>query len=215
MERKRITISIQEDLLKKLDQSIDGVKMRNRSHAIEFFLSESLNVAKIETAIIMAGGKGALRLIPAIENSIELLKNYGVTNIIIAIGYLGEKVKQNIGNGKKNNLNISYIEGGEGTAGALSLLKDKIKNTFIVVNLDEIMNINFEELVNFHLSHKPLSTIATENTKNLKGYYVFEPEIFALISEGFSMLEEDIFPKLMKNNDLLFFPIFRSELTSE
>ncbi len=207
MDRERITISIKSEVLQKIDQKIDGIKMRNRSHAIELIISESLGIAKIETAIIMAGGKGAVRLIPTIEASIKTLRDYGLKDIIIAIGFLGDKIKQNIGNGSKYGLKISYIEGGEGTAGALGLLKDKIKKTFIVVNLDTTIEINLSEIIKFHDNHQPTASIATGDQKTMKGYYIFEPEIFSLIPAGFSMLEEDIFPKLIKENNLLFFPM--------
>lgn len=207
MERERITISIKGEILQKIDQRIDGIKMRNRSHAIELLVSDALGMAKIETAVIMAGGKGALRLIPIIKGSIELLKQYGIKNITIAVGFLGEKIKQEIGNGEKFGISIYYIEGGEGTAGALRLLKNKIKKTFIVINLDQISKINLTDLIDFHNNHLPLASVASNDLKILKGYYVFEPEIFSYIMPGFSMLEEDVFPKLLKENKLLFFPI--------
>jgi len=207
MERERITISIKKEVLEKIDQRIDGIKMRNRSHAIESLISDSLGIAKIESAIIMAGGKGALRLIPTIENAIKTLKNYGLKDITIAIGFLGEKIKQEIGNGEKYDVKISYIEGGEGTAGALGLLKNKYKKTFLVVNLDQSIELNIVNLVDFHFNHQPLATVASNDSKLLKGFYLLEPEIFNYIPKGFSMLEEDVFPKLITEGKLLIFPI--------
>lgn len=206
MERERITISIKREILEKIDQKVDGIVMRNRSHAIEVLVSDALEMAKIDSAVIMAGGKGALRLIPVIENSIKLLKNYGLKDVTIAIGFLGDKIKQNIGSGEKFGLTISYIEGGEGTAGALSLLRNKFKKTFLVVNLDQIGDINIINLVNFHFNHRPLASVASSDSKLLKGFYVLEPEIFSYIPNGFSMLEEDVFPKLIAENKLLIFP---------
>jgi NDP-sugar pyrophosphorylase family protein len=207
MERERITISIKKEVLEKLDQKIDGIKMRNRSHAIELMMSDMLGVAKIDTGIIMAGGKGALRLIPVIEEVVKSFKDYGLSDIYIALGFLGDKIKQSIGDGSNFGLKISYIEGGEGTAGALSLIRDKVKKTFVVANLEQITNISLAELINFHFSHTPLVSVATSNTKQMKGFYVLEPEVFSLIPKDFSMLEEDVFPKLTKENKLLIFPV--------
>lgn len=206
MDRERITISIKKELLEKIDQSIDGIIMRNRSHAIELFISNALGVAKIENAVIMAGGKGALRLIPIVEDSILKLKNYGIKDITVAIGFLGDKIKQSIGTGEKFGLEISYIEGGEGTAGALALLKKKFKKTFLVVNLDQIHKINLVNFVDFHINHQPLASVASFDPKLLKGFYLLEPDIFSYIPSGFSMLEEDVFPKLIALNKLLIFP---------
>lgn len=207
MERERITISIKKEVLAKIDQRIDGIKMRNRSHAIELLVSEMLGMAKIENAVIMAGGKGALRLIPTVEESIRLLKNYGIKDITIAVGYLGEKIKQEIGDGEKFGTKISYIEGGEGTAGALSPLRKKFKKTFLVINVDQASKIDIAKLADFHFNHQPIASIASDNSKLLKGYYLLEPEIFTFISTGFSMLEEDVFPKLIADSKLLIFPI--------
>lgn len=207
MKRERITISIKEEILKKIDQKIDGVKMRNRSHAIELLVAESLGLSQINSAIIMAGGKGALRLIPIIENSINNLKRYGFSEIYLAVGYLGDKIKQIIGEGKRFGLKINYIEGGEGTAGALLPLKNKVKKSFIVVNCEENLNINLKNLSDFHRDHLAIATVATNDMKLMKGYYVLEPDIFNYIPKGFSMLEEDIFPKLAGENKLIFYPL--------
>ncbi|MEI8061069.1 MAG: sugar phosphate nucleotidyltransferase [Candidatus Berkelbacteria bacterium] len=207
MERERITISIKKEILERIDRKVDGTVMRNRSHAFEHLLSEALGIAKIESAVIMAGGKGAIRLIPVIENSILQLKEYGLSDITIAIGFLGEKIKQSIGAGERFGLKISYVESGDGTAGALNKLRNKFKKTFLVVNLDQVISINLSSLINFHLNHQPLASVASSDQKLLKGFYVLEPDIFSFIPDGFSMLEEDVFPKLINQNKLLIFPI--------
>lgn len=207
MKRERITISIREDLLQKIDQRIDGVKMRNRSHAIELLVSESLGLSQISFAIIMAGGKGAMKLLPSIEEAIRGLKRFGFDEVVIAVGFLGDKIKNVLGDGKKFGIKINYIEGGEGTAGALLPIKEKIKKTFVVINIDETMNINVKNLVDFHRQHLSVITVATKDMAKLKGYYILEPEVFNYIGQGFSMLEEDVFPKLANENKLIFYPL--------
>ncbi|HPL01643.1 MAG: sugar phosphate nucleotidyltransferase [Patescibacteria group bacterium] len=207
MKRERITISIREDLLQKIDQRIDGVKMRNRSHAIELLVSESLGLSQISFAIIMAGGKGAMKLLPSIEEAIRGLKRFGFDEVVIAVGFLGDKIKNVLGDGKKFGIKINYIEGGEGTAGALLPIKEKIKKTFVVINIDETMNINVKNLVDFHRQHLSVITVATKDMAKLKGYYILEPEVFNYIGQGFSMLEEDVFPKLASENKLVFYPL--------
>ena len=207
MDRERITISIKGEILRKIDQRIDGVKMRNRSHAIELLVSESLGLSQLNTAIIMAGGKGAVRLIPLVENAIINLKKFGFTDISVAVGFLGDKIKQSVGNGEKFGVTINYIEGGEGTAGALLPLKNQIKKSFVVVNLQDELAVNLKNLSDFHREHLGVATIATNDIKTRKGYYILEPEIFDYIPKGFSMLEEDIFPKLVNDGKLIFYPI--------
>jgi len=183
--------------------------MRNRSHAIELLVSESLGLSQFSTAIIMAGGKGAVRLIPIIEKAIENLKKFGFSEVTIAVGFLGNKIKQNIGSGQKFGVNVNYIEGGEGTAGALLPLKEKVKKSFIVINLEENIALDLKNFSDFHRDHLSAATIATNDTKIMKGYYALEPEIFSYIPKGFSMLEEDIFPRLAEEGKLVFYPILQ------
>jgi len=207
MERERITISIKTDILQKIDQKIDGVKMRNRSHTIELLVSESLGLSQINTAVIMAGGKGAIGLIPVVEKTIGDLKEFGFSEIFLAVGYLGDKIKQSIGDGEKFDLKINYIEGGEGTAGALLPLKNQIKKSFLVVNLEKNLPVNLKKLSDFHRAHLAIATVAAIDMRSMKGYYILEPEILNQIPKGFSMLEEDIFPRLTEDNKLIFYPI--------
>jgi metal-responsive CopG/Arc/MetJ family transcriptional regulator len=56
LNRERLTITLRSDLLKALDTSIDGERLRNRSHAIEYFLSRSLGIRGTKV-LILAGGK--------------------------------------------------------------------------------------------------------------------------------------------------------------
>lgn len=204
-QRERITISIKKDLLNKIDSRIDGLKMRNRSHAIEVIISDSFGISTISTAVIMAGGKGALKLIPAIEDSIVRLEKFGIKKIYIAVGYLGDKIKQSLN--RNFTSEIHYIEGGEGTAGSLNLIKKEIKSTFIIVNIEDILEIELKKVIDFHQHHAPIITAAIKNTDTMKGLYIAEPEIFDFIGNGFSMLEEDVFPKLGEKNKLLVFPL--------
>ena len=88
----------------------------------------------------MAGGKGTrLREItndeipkpmapvagkPILEWQIGQLREQGVTDIVLIIGYLGEKIREHFGDGSGFGVRIRYIEETVplGTAGALSML---------------------------------------------------------------------------------------------
>ena len=56
MERERLTITLRGDILKLVDQSIDGAKLRNRSHAIEYFLSQQLSPKTAKVALVLNPG---------------------------------------------------------------------------------------------------------------------------------------------------------------
>ena len=208
MSRERVTITIKNDVLKALDKKIDGVKIRNRSHAVESMLSESLGIYAIKDAIIMAGGDEAIKSITAIKDSLMRLKRIGIEEVIVALGFLGDKIKKELGNGKEYGLKIDYLEKGEGTGGALNLLKKALKKSFVVVNLDSKLDVDYKMVIDFHKNTIALCTVATNDVKSFKGIYILEPEVTKFLPDGFSMLEEDVFPRLHKEGKLNIYPIF-------
>lgn len=207
MNRERISISIKNDLLKKIDKEIDGITIRNRSHAIESLVSSALGLNNITDAIVMAGGDDAANSINAIKKSIVGLKTLGISEIIVALGYLGDKIKKSLGDGSDLGVQISYLEGSEGSGGALNLLRNALKKTFIVVNTVDDREINYKELVEYHKNFHRTATVATDDIKTLRGIYVLEPAILQNLPSGFSMLEDDIFPKLLKENRISIYPL--------
>jgi NDP-sugar pyrophosphorylase family protein len=177
MDRQRLTITLSNQTLKRVDGVIDGTRIRNRSHAIEFLINQSL-VPHVNQAVILAGGKGLhLRpytfempkgLLPVggkpiLEHIVELLSVSGVRNIIFSIGHLGEKIKEHFGDGKKFGVQITYIDEQKeaGTGGALQLTKKYIKgDTFLVLHGDILINMNINELIAFHKRRETVGTIA-------------------------------------------------------
>lgn len=187
MDRARLTITLRDDVLKKLDKQIDGVKIRNRSHAIEYLLSQILS-PKVSQAVILAGGKGVKmrpltyevpkNLIPVggktlIEHTIEMLRDAGIREMIIAIGHLGEKIKEEIGNGRKYGVKITYSEEREalGSGGALRIAANFLaKKPFLVVNGDILTDFKVRDLIEFHNKDNYLATMALSNGRNTEGF---------------------------------------------
>ena len=129
-------------------------------------------------AIIMAGGKGTrlgdvtktipkpmvkISGKPVLEHEIECLKQYGFTDIIITISYLGYFIRDYFGDGRKWGVNIEYFEEEKplGNAGALFFIKDYINEDFLLINADSIFDINLEKFVSYHQKKKGLATLFT------------------------------------------------------
>lgn len=199
MERERVTISIKKNVLDKVDRVIDGTSIRNRSHAFESLILKGLGSADTKTAVVLMGGTDALKSIPNVEEAIESLKEIGFETINIATGFLGEKVMNKLGDGSKYGLKFVYNDKGEGSGGALAVLKKELKNTFIVINHHNFSDFKISKLLDFHKKHQFSATIATNNLGSLSGIYILEPEIINTLPKGFSMLEDDILPKLIKD----------------
>ena len=207
MERERITISIKKKLLDSIDKTIDGVNIRNRSHAIETLASASLGISDAKNIVVLIGGRDALKSIPAAEKTLSSLSEQGFSKVYIAVGFLADKIKEKLGDGSEFGLKLQYVTEGEGSGGAILPLKKHFDKTFIVINSRQESTVNLEKITDFHKYHNSVATVATNNIEELEGIYVFEPEIFSYISKGFSMLEGDIFPKLIEENKLVVLPL--------
>lgn len=126
--------------------------------------------------VIMAGGMGK-RLLPLTENTpkpmlkvggrpiletlISRLQQQGFTEIFISINYKGEQIKEYFGDGRLFGVNIRYIEETSrmGTAGALSIMREKPEHPVLIMNGDILTNVNFENLVDFHHKTKAEATM--------------------------------------------------------
>jgi len=109
---------------------------------------------------------------PIIELQVKWLKKFGITDIIVLVGHLREKIKHHLADGKKFGVNISYIEENVplGTGGALKNAKDHIiqnGNTdsgFFVINGDILTNLD-----PFTISEKGSMTLALVPLKSTFG----------------------------------------------
>jgi len=112
--------------------------------------------------VIMAGGRGErLRPLtdelpkpllkvgekPIIEHNLDRLVSFGVDDFWITIKYLGEKIKEYIGDGSDKGVNVKYIDEVDplGTIGALSLIKDFEHDNILVTNSDLLTNLDYEQ----------------------------------------------------------------------
>ena len=126
--------------------------------------------------VLMVGGLGA-RLKPLTENIPKPMLNVGgqpilktivkgfvdngFTNITMCLGYMSNVIEDYFKDGSDFGANIKYIveERRMGTAGALSLIKEKIDKPFFVMNGDLITNINYEQMLDFHEEQNSKATM--------------------------------------------------------
>ncbi|MCP6699714.1 nucleotidyltransferase family protein [Pseudomonas donghuensis] len=129
------------------------------------------------TMVIMAGGLGK-RLLPLTEDCpkpmlpvggkpileliIERAKMDGFVNFIVSVHYLGHMIEDYFGDGQKWGVNISYLREDSplGTAGAIGLLNPRPTLPFVVTNGDVLTDIHYGEMLDFHLRHGALATMA-------------------------------------------------------
>ncbi len=207
---------------------------------------------KTNKVVLMVGGLGT-RLRPLTENTpkpmlkvgnkpilqtiVEKFAEYGYTNIIMCVNYKSHMIQDYFGDGKEFGINIEYVLESQrmGTAGALSLLKDKPNEPFFVMNGDLLTNVNFEHLHNYHLSNNSLGTMCVReydfqvpygvvNISNSKitsieekpthkffvsaGIYMLSPEVLEYIPENQFYDMPTLFEKIIsKGKNAISFPL--------
>ena len=175
--KERVTITLDKNLISQIDKRIDGIGIKNRSQEIELLLAEALGTNIPSKALLLVGGRGT-RLKPLTDKTpkgllevqgktiighlFDLLKKYGIRDVVLSTGYLRHKIKEYFGDGSRLGVNISYIEEIEplGTAGPLKLAKKYLKDSFIVSNGDELKDINIPRMFRLHKRKDALATIA-------------------------------------------------------
>lgn len=128
-------------------------------------------------AVIMAGGKGTrLRSVtgdelpkplapilgePILQWQIECLREGGVSEILLVVGYLGHKIEEFFSDGSAFGVHITYFheETPLGTAGALALIKERLEPVFWLVFGDVIFDIDLTRMQRFHQEKKALATL--------------------------------------------------------
>ena len=157
-------------------------------------LGNMLSIAnRPNEVILMAGGLGTrLRPLttntpkpllkvgnqPILETIINNFSKYGFKNITISVNYMSEMIIDYFGDGSKLGVNITYIHENDrlGTAGALSLLKNKPNKPFFVMNADLLTDINFVHLLDYHHSENSTATMCVREYDFQVPYGVIEVE---------------------------------------
>ncbi|MGR7908451.1 nucleotidyltransferase family protein [Lysinibacillus capsici] len=113
---------------------------------------------------------------PILETIIEGFKQYGYTNFIFSVNYKKEVIQDYFQNGEAFDVTIEYIEEDKkmGTAGALSLLKKRPTKPFFVMNGDLLTQINFDQLMQFHMNHNSIATMCVREYEYQIPYGVIE-----------------------------------------
>ena len=161
-------------------------------------ISKLINFRKINSylpvdAVIMAGGRG-MRLSPLTDNTpkpllkigekpiieynLDRLKNFGIQDFWVTIKYLGDQIKNYLGNGETKFIKINYITETipMGTFGSVGSIQN-FKNEFILVtNSDLLTNIDYEDFFCKFIESNADLSIATIPYNVDIPYAIFETE---------------------------------------
>jgi mannose-1-phosphate guanylyltransferase len=142
-------------------------------------------------AVILVGGEGTrLRPLtcntpkaivpilnrPLLEHLLIYLKEHGVTDVILAVGYLPDPIQSCLGDGSQLGVRLTYLveESPLGTAGAVKNAESYLDEPFIVFNGDIITEIDLTAMMKRHKEVKPKVSIALTPVDNPTIYGVVE-----------------------------------------
>ena len=188
---------------------------------------------KINTALILCAGYGKrlnpltlnkpkpllkVKDISLLENTINLINDFGIKNILINTFYLEEQIKEFI-NKKNFNCKINIIEDGNSIldtgGGILNLIKKSDNENFFVFNPDTLWNKEYIEVIrkmeNFYFENKIQNILLVVNKSNsfdkkLKGDFNldaknilnYKEKIF--IYTGCQIINKNVFSKVNKKS---------------
>ncbi|WP_457564271.1 nucleotidyltransferase family protein [Caminibacter sp.] len=144
--------------IKELDELVKPKKYPNKVVLMLGGLGTRLRPLTENTPkpLLKVGGK------PIVETIVESFKKCGFTNFVFCVNYKAEMIRDYFKDGSDFGINIEYVYENKrmGTAGALSLMKEKPSEPFFVMNGDLLTNINFEYMLEYHLENKATATMA-------------------------------------------------------
>ena len=104
---------------------------------------------------------------PFIDHQLELLKEKGISQVILCVGNLGEMIEAHVGKRTQSGLEVQYSYDGEvllGTGGAIKRASDLLPDTFIITYGDSYLDIDIGSVVQaFHTADLPVLMTVYQN----------------------------------------------------
>jgi NDP-sugar pyrophosphorylase family protein len=197
-------------------------------------------------ALLLVGGQGTrLRSVvpttpkalasvgdqPFLQLLVQQLRSQGVRKLILCTGYLADQIESEFADGSGLNVEIKYSKETHplGTAGAVKLAERYLgqASEFLVMNGDSFLEVDLNQLIQFHREHGGLVSMAVVGVENASRYgtvqrdakqkvtgflekagtegpglvnggvYVFDSSVLQYIPDGPASLEKDVFPRLL------------------
>lgn len=87
---------------------------------------------------------------PFLEYQLDFLNRGGIKDVVLCVGYLGDKIEKHFGNGSKFGVNIRYSYEDKnllGTAGALKNAEQMLEDPFFLMYGDSYLFLDFETII--------------------------------------------------------------------
>lgn len=121
-------------------------------------------VSNVPKALAPVAGK------PFLDWLLTMLRRKGVDRVLLLLGYGAEKIMAFVGDGDKWNVKVAYsleeelLDKAGALRNALPLIDER---SFFFLNGDTLLDLDYDEMLSFHLSKKAKLTIAVRPWKDL------------------------------------------------
>ena len=140
-------------------------------------------------AVVMAGGEGTrLRPLtshqpkpmvpivgtPVIEHNLRLLRDHGITDVVVTLQYLGAAIRNRLGDGSDLEMSIDYVVEDRplGTAGSVRNAAHLLDDTFVIISADCLTDIDLSAAISEHRKRGALASMVLTAVPNPLEYGV-------------------------------------------
>ena len=145
----------------------------------------------ITRAVLIVGGRGTrlrpLTLLrpkatvpllnrPLLAYELMLLARYGVRDVILAMGYRADAVRETLGDGGPWGVRLTYVEETEplGTAGAVGNLREALDGPFIAMNGDLVYDVDIAAVTTAHQASGAALTFCLRSVPDVSRFGLIE-----------------------------------------
>jgi len=158
---------------------------------------------------------------PFLEYLIEMIKENGVKEVVLLVGYLSEKIVEYFGDGSRFDVKIKYSIGGvdDETGTRIRDAENLLNDRFFLLYCDNYLPLDFETYINFYNRQKTSASVVvysnkdrfTKNNVSVNQYGIVtkydktrkDPDLNG-VEIGFFILEKEKIFKLMPDENFSF-----------
>ncbi|MBI4017353.1 MAG: NTP transferase domain-containing protein [Candidatus Aenigmarchaeota archaeon] len=211
MTKIRLSISIDRSVAARIDALVDGVTTKSRSEAIERVLREQLKDRK--TAVILAGGEPSSLLVRGlnvyrplvnigertlVEDQVLKARAAGFHNFVV-VGHPNviSKIYEVIGNGKRHDVSVVYVEENDpkGNAKTLEKIKEHVRTDFLLIPCDHYFDFDLKNIYEFHVKNQGAATFGVHNLTSFE-----YAKTSVLVMEGMHIIDYEERPTKPKTH---------------
>lgn len=186
----------------------------------------------VPKSLLMIGDK------PFLQCQLERLREAGIRDVVVCTGHLGQQIQDYFGDGRRYGVNLAYSheEKPIGTAGALKLAGEKLRDPFFTIYGDSYLFLDFGAMLSYFESRSKLALMTVYRNADLwdksntvvkgdlveryskkektpetvyidYGANVFRKQVLDLVPEGRFYTMEDLFVQLVERRELLAYEV--------